>query len=130
MLQEWTSCGLYYFKSAFFMNKCLSEQITKNLKLTSGEFYTSLAIKAMMLKEKISVLNYEVKNFYQFGTPEDWERADYWWTFHKLSSLAAQPLNFKTKIDYEFKFIPTNKRPTTMAKEFFELEKNYWKKVF
>lgn len=58
LFQEWTSCGLYYFKSAHYMNRCFDEQIAKNLKHSGGEFYTSLAIKAMMLKEKTKVLNY------------------------------------------------------------------------
>jgi NDP-sugar pyrophosphorylase family protein len=71
---EWTSCGLYYFKTAEFLKKCLVAQDQQKLCYQGQEYYTSLAIQAMLnLEPKISVLNYQIKKFFQFGTPFDVE---------------------------------------------------------
>lgn len=72
---EWTSCGLYYFKSAKFLEECLAEQLRQNLNYAEKDFYISLALQAMLnTSSKLSVLNYPIKTFIQFGTPFDIER--------------------------------------------------------
>lgn len=115
---EWTSCGLYYFKSAAFLKECLLAQEQQNLNYNGGEFYTSLAIKAMMnLKPDLKVLNYPITHFIQLGTPEDTERFEFWYqtlVLHKNSN------------DFKFRFIPENKRPINLFVGLYEKEKMYW----
>lgn len=116
---EWTSCGLYYFKSGQFLKDCLTAQEQQNLSYKGGEFYTSLAIKAMMnLKPgSLTVLNYPINYFIQFGTPPDTERFDFW-----FSTLVLH----KSSNEFQFRFIPENKRPVNWPFEKFEQEKKYW----
>lgn len=69
---EWTSCGLYYFKSADFLHQCLQAQDEQKLSYQGKEYYTSLAIQAILnQKLETHVLNYKIKKFFQFGTPFD-----------------------------------------------------------
>lgn len=82
---EWTSCGMYYFKSADFLKECLSEQLKQDLCYRTAsqperaEYYTSLALKAMKNKNpETKILNYEIKYFIQFGTPFDVQVYAYW----------------------------------------------------
>lgn len=71
---EWTSCGLYYFKSAVFLQECLAEQQRQDLNYNGKEFYTSLALQAMKnVNPKIQILNYPISSFIQMGTPFDIE---------------------------------------------------------
>lgn len=71
---EWTSCGLYYFKSADFLNRCLQEQLKQNLNYNGKEFYTSLALQAAKnANPQLKILNYPIKTFIQLGTPFDIE---------------------------------------------------------
>ncbi len=82
---EWTSCGLYYFKSADFLSECLQAQLDQKLSHESGEYYTSLAIKAMMLKDQgLRVLNYPISHFIQLGTPFDVQRFQFWYDYFIL----------------------------------------------
>lgn len=82
---EWTSCGLYYFKSAQFLNECLQAQLDQRLCHESGEYYTSLAIKAMMLKDhNCRVLNFPISHFIQMGTPFDVQRFQFWYDYFIL----------------------------------------------
>lgn len=79
---EWTSCGLYYFKSGDFLNQCLDEQLKQNLCYRrdgkDSEFYTSLALLAIKNKKpEIKILNYEIERFIQFGTPFDIQLYEY-----------------------------------------------------
>lgn len=87
---EWTSCGMYYFKSAAFLQDCLSEQEKQNLcyqrEGKNSEFYTSLSLKAMKNKKpEIKILNYQIPYFIQFGTPFDIQLYEYWKNYFKLN---------------------------------------------
>jgi NDP-sugar pyrophosphorylase family protein len=89
---EWTSCGMYYFKSADFLKHCLHEQLKQDLcyRISSlserAEYYTSLALKAMKNKNhEIKILNYQIEYFIQFGTPFDIQLYEYWKSY--FSSL-------------------------------------------
>lgn len=69
---EWTSCGLYYFKSAAFLKGCLAEQEKQNLCYNNQEYYTSLSLQAALnINPNLRILNYQIYKFYQFGTPFD-----------------------------------------------------------
>ncbi len=85
---EWTSCGMYYFKSANFLKNCLSEQLHQDLCYradSKSEFYTSLSLQAMKNKiPDIKILNYEIKYFIQFGTPFDIQLYNYWSNYFSL----------------------------------------------
>ncbi len=71
---EWTSCGLYYFRSAKFLNHCLQEQLRQNLNYNGKEFYVSLAVQAVINQNaQTKVLNYPIDHFTQLGTPFDIE---------------------------------------------------------
>jgi NDP-sugar pyrophosphorylase family protein len=103
---EWTSCGMYYFKSVDFLSDCLSEQLKQNLcykAVERSEYYTSLALLAMKNKiPELMILNYEIKYFIQFGTPFDIEKYKYWY----------DAIVLKSKIDSK------------------SVEKNYWLDYF
>lgn len=80
--KEWTSCGLYYFKNKSILTEALKEQEKQNLNYKGKEFYTSLAIKALMnINPNLKVLNYSVTHFLQLGTPFDVEQYNYWSKF-------------------------------------------------
>ncbi len=85
---EWTSCGMYYFKSVDFLLECLNEQLAQNLCYTIGdrsEFYTSLSLQAIKNTiTEIKIINYEIKYFIQFGTPFDIQLYDYWQKYFAL----------------------------------------------
>lgn len=104
---EITSAGIYYFKTAALLSAALAAQLQQNLKY-GNEFYISLAIQALLYEsKKYRVLDYRVENVVQLGTPADIERFQYWYDLVVL------------------------KKPTEDLKiENFELEKNYWDKIF
>ncbi|MFZ3231268.1 MAG: NTP transferase domain-containing protein [Pseudobdellovibrio sp.] len=77
---EWTSTGFYYFRTLDLLKQGLQLQIDKDLK-SGNEFYTSLAIQALMTEKKINVLNYPISHFMQMGTPEDIELIEKWHQF-------------------------------------------------
>lgn len=105
---EWTSCGLYYFKSADFLSQCLQAQLDQNLCHQSGEYYTSLAIKAMMLKDQsLRVLNFPISHIVQMGTPFDVQRFQFWYDYFILK-----------------------KEQTTPGISFTKQEEKYWREYF
>lgn len=88
--KEWTSCGLYYFKSSAFLKECLLEQQKQNLCFKRDgvdlEFYTSLALLAIKNTEpKIKILNFQIKYFIQFGTPFDIQLYEYFKNYFDLN---------------------------------------------
>lgn len=77
--QEWTSCGMYYFKNKALLQKSLEEQLLQGLSFHNKEYYISLALQAMLNKNpEFKILNYPVKNMIQFGTPFDIQTYEYW----------------------------------------------------
>lgn len=94
---EWTSCGMYYFKSVEFLKDCLSEQLKQVLCCRNleqplrAEYYTSLALKAMKNKKpETKILNYEIKYFIQFGTPFDIQLYEYWKNYFSTQKNLTQ----------------------------------------
>ncbi len=75
---DFASTGGYYFKTASLLKQCLEQQRIQKLHW-SGEYYTSLAVKAMIqIKPVLKISNYEIKTFLQWGTPEDLKAYQYW----------------------------------------------------
>lgn len=78
---EWTSCGLYYFKSAEYLKYCLDEQLKQNLNYNGREYYVSLAIQAALnTQPHTKILHYPIDHFTQLGTPFDiqWVLTNNW----------------------------------------------------
>lgn len=75
---DFASTGGYYFKSAKLLKEAIIEQQKQNLSW-NGEFFTSLAAKALMnVRSDLNVHAYEIKKFFQWGTPEDLKAFEYW----------------------------------------------------
>lgn len=75
---DFASTGGYYFKSAKLLKAALLEQQKQNLSW-NGEFFTSLAAKALMnVCGDLKVHAYEINKFFQWGTPEDLKAFHYW----------------------------------------------------
>ncbi len=108
---EITSAGFYYFKNPKLLTDALNLQLEQDLKF-GNEFYISLAVQALLNKfersNNIQVLDYRVDYVVQFGTPEDIERFEYWYRY----------------------FNSIDQNPNGQNSEKFNLEMNYWKKVF
>ena len=110
--KEWTSAGFYFFKSVSLLQQGLELQLKNNLKY-GNEFYTSLAIQALMdeaLEKAIplNVLNYQISHFIQMGTPEDIELIEKWAQIFKLSPVidvgpSQSEINFKKYWEHIFK---------------------------
>lgn len=75
---DFASTGGYYFKSAKLLKEAIIEQQKQNLSW-NGEFFTSLAAKALMnVRTDLKVHAYEINKFFQWGTPEDLKAFEYW----------------------------------------------------
>lgn len=75
---DFASTGGYYFKSAKLLKEALIEQQKQNLSW-NGEFFTSLAAKALMnVRQDLKIHAYEINKFFQWGTPEDLKAFEYW----------------------------------------------------
>lgn len=75
---EFASSGGYFFKSAKVLKQAVEFQIEKNMQI-NGEFYTSLTVQALiesLPNSKVTV--FEIPYFFQWGTPEDLKRYEYW----------------------------------------------------
>lgn len=85
--KEWTSCGLYYFKSPTFLKECLDLQIKQKLNYKNGEFYISQALQAALnVNRNLKILNYPIKYFIQLGTPYDVKMYNYWKNIFNIQS--------------------------------------------
>lgn len=104
--KEITSAGVYYFKNLELLKEALSSQLEQNLKY-GNEFYTSLAVQALLNKRAVRVLDYRIDHLIQFGTPEDIERFEFWY-----NSLVLK------------------KKSEMISISDFEREQKYWEKVF
>lgn len=87
---EYASSGGYYFRSARLLAKAAEYQRKHELKV-NGEFYTSLTVQALLeLNPKSHVRVFEIPGFFQWGTPEDLRRFEYWEkTFSAYNRTAA-----------------------------------------
>lgn len=75
---EFASCGAYYFRSPEILKTALDEQDRRGLSL-NGESYTSLTVQAWLESKADShVRVFEIPHFFQWGTPEDLVRFEYW----------------------------------------------------
>lgn len=70
------SAGSYYFKSGALLKKYVFKTINSVAKI-NGENYFSQVYQPM-IKDKLNVINYTVKYFIQWGTPEDLHLYTYW----------------------------------------------------
>lgn len=77
--EEWTSCGMYYFRNKNLLNESLQEQLIQNLNFQGKEYYISLSLQAMLNKKtEFKILNYPVDYMIQLGTPFDIQTYEYW----------------------------------------------------
>jgi len=75
---DYASTGAYYFKSAALLKQALAEQNIQGLNW-NGEYFTSLAVKALMnVRQDLKIHVYEINKFFQWGTPEDLKAFEYW----------------------------------------------------
>ncbi len=75
---EYASSGGYYFRSALLLKKALDYQMANNLKL-NGEYYISLTVQAFLQSTaQAHVRVFEIPYFFQWGTPSDLQRFEYW----------------------------------------------------
>ena len=70
-LQEYASAGTYYFRSGELLIQYFQTAIARPLHV-NGEFYASLPYN-LLAEDGLRVYIYEVKKFFQWGTPEDLE---------------------------------------------------------
>ena len=75
-MAEYASSGTYYFSSGQLMKDAFTSCITQNLHV-NGEFYVSLAYKALIAKQK-KIAVYPLQHFMQWGTPEDLSEYNHW----------------------------------------------------
>jgi NDP-sugar pyrophosphorylase family protein len=75
-MNEFASSGTYYFRTGELMLDAFSETIKNNINV-NGEFYVSLAYKAL-LKNNNKVVVYPLQHFMQWGTPQDVDEYNYW----------------------------------------------------
>lgn len=75
-LQGWHSCGMYYFKSGEIAKKYFTKHAAGKPH-GNGEYYISTVYNDM-IKEGLVCLNYQVKYFCQWGTPEDLQEYQLW----------------------------------------------------
>lgn len=80
-MEEFASCGTYYFKSGATLKNYFERAIRENLS-TNGEFYASLPYN-LMKKDGLSIHVYEVEKFLQWGTPDDLEEYQGWSDYFK-----------------------------------------------
>jgi|SaaInlStandDraft_6_1057023.scaffolds.fasta_scaffold14331_2 NDP-sugar pyrophosphorylase family protein len=81
-MREFASSGTYYFSSGKMVRKYFKLVMERDLNI-NGEYYVSLAYKAML--EECSVAVYELEHFMQWGTPKDLEEYLVWSkTFEEL----------------------------------------------
>lgn len=87
---EFASSGTYYFDSGRRMKEAFEETMRREL-LVNGEYYVSMAYKPLFDRgEKVAV--YEIPQFMQWGTPEDFEEYKRWSDlFRALGRDRAEP---------------------------------------
>lgn len=87
---EFASSGTYYFDSGRRMKEAFEETMRREL-LVNGEYYVSMAYKPLFDRsEKVAV--YEIPQFMQWGTPEDFEEYKRWSDlFRALGQDRAEP---------------------------------------
>ena len=93
--KEWSSVGLYYFRNVSLLEKGLQLQLKNNLK-HGNEFYTSLAIQALLDESEnsgseINVLNYQISHIMQMGTPADIQLIEKWYSIYKKKEKVELP---------------------------------------
>ena len=124
---EFASAGAYYFRTARILKQALQFQRDKNLKV-NNEFYTSLTVEALLqMKKDAHVRVFEIESFFQWGTPEDLRRFEYWEKTYDsynanvgktlapvdqiLMPMAGLGSRFQNLASYPKAFIPINGRP-------------------
>lgn len=124
---EYASSGGYYFKSAKLLREAIKFQREKDIRV-NGEFYTSLTVQALLqMKPNAHVRVFEIPGFFQWGTPQDLWRFEYWektFTNFNLSQgdspktvgqvlmpMAGLGSRFKEHTEYPKPFIPVDGKP-------------------
>ncbi len=93
---EYASSGGYYFRTAQILHDALQFQTQNNLSL-NGEYYTSLTVEALLkFNPHAHVRVFEIPGFFQWGTPQDLKRFEYW---EKTFSAYNRNAGYKLEID-------------------------------
>ncbi len=114
---EFASSGTYYFDSGRRMKTAFEETMRREL-LVNGEYYVSMAYKPLFERgEKVAV--YEIPQFMQWGTPEDFEEYKRWSDlFRALGQDRAAPPSFGGSV-----LVPAAGLGARFAKEGFDKPK-------
>ena len=83
-LEEFKSTGTYYFSSGELLLRYINRQFEGDYSL-NGEFYSSLTYQPM-LEDGLDVRHFELKHFFQWGTPEDLEDFRWYMSNHQAIS--------------------------------------------
>lgn len=83
-MQSYQSDGTYYFRSGELMQHYFQQAVTADINL-NGEYYVSL-IYNLLVRDQLPVKIFEVKQFCQWGTPEDLQEFVYWLEYFKTKS--------------------------------------------
>ncbi len=74
---EFASSGLYWFRRGRDLKRLARELVTQAKKRVNGEFYVSMAMQLLIAQGgKVGV--YELRHFFQWGTPEDLRDYESW----------------------------------------------------
>ncbi len=76
-MQDYASTGTYYFSSGALLKRYVKELVATPSMAINGEFYMSLPF-ALMARDGLRVMNYEVEKFICLGTPRDYELYKFW----------------------------------------------------
>lgn len=86
---EYASTGGYYFRTASLLKRAVEYQIGKDLR-ANGELYVSLTVEALLrMNPKAHVRIFEVPFFFQWGTPQDLQRFEYWEKVYSFYNKSA-----------------------------------------
>lgn len=86
---EYASTGGYYFRTASLLKRAMEYQIDKDLR-ANGELYVSLTVEALLrIDPKAHVRVFEVPFFFQWGTPQDLLRFEYWERVYSFYNRSA-----------------------------------------
>jgi NDP-sugar pyrophosphorylase family protein len=91
-MQEYASAGTYYFRSGELCLHYFQKAVERKLQL-NGEYYASVPYN-LLVEDHLAVYIYELKKFFQWGTPEDLQEYLAWARyFHEFENWRpAKPL--------------------------------------
>ncbi len=90
-MQEFASDGTYYFRNGSLLKQYFQKLMELGIS-TQGEFYVSMVYNLMAQDQK-KVRIHEIDHMLQWGTPEDLEEFQYWYTLFERLHGSQNPAN-------------------------------------